>query len=217
MPRPWKTPDLPPGPLHRFNRELHTLHRKAGYPSARALQDAVGGEDVVSHTTIHHAFIKPARPSWGVVELVVEALAKCSRPRVDAEAEVDRFKALWDAVESDTEGDECLEEQSGPRRPARTQRHPNGGTFDLRSLSAPLEVQELIQELQRIKEEGELSLEAFSYATGYSKGMWEEVLKGCSFPSREAVLRLSERHQTSVFALMALWDRADRALEASLM
>ncbi|MFE1264618.1 DnaB-like helicase N-terminal domain-containing protein [Streptomyces albogriseolus] len=53
-------------------------------------------DKVVSHTNIHHAFIKPALPSWGLVEVVVEQLAHRARPRLVAEAEVDRFKALWD-------------------------------------------------------------------------------------------------------------------------
>ncbi|MEU6772154.1 hypothetical protein [Streptomyces sp. NPDC046759] len=128
------------------------------------------------------------------------------------EAEPDNPENAGGTVESKTAGDEIRDEQTGPRRPARAQRHPNGATFDLRSLSAPREV----QELHRIKDEGNLSLDAFSYATGYSAGMWEQVLKGCSFPSREAVLRLSERHQKTVFALLELWDRADRALDASL-
>ncbi|MFI5521976.1 DnaB-like helicase N-terminal domain-containing protein [Streptomyces platensis] len=51
---------------------------------------------VVSHTNIHHAFIKPTLPSWGVVEVVVEQLALQARPRRVAETEVNRFKALWD-------------------------------------------------------------------------------------------------------------------------
>ncbi|MER6274546.1 hypothetical protein [Streptomyces sp900105755] len=90
----WLSPNLPDGPLKELNRELHELHRKAGYPSVRELQEAIG--KAASHTKIHHAFTKPKVPSWGVVELAVEALAAQARPRVDPEAEVDRFKALWD-------------------------------------------------------------------------------------------------------------------------
>ncbi|MFF3908109.1 DnaB-like helicase N-terminal domain-containing protein [Streptomyces sp. NPDC001848] len=90
----WLRPELPEGPLRVFNRELHELHGKAGYPSARKLYLAVG--KVVSHTNIHHAFVKPTLPSWGVVEVVVEQLAHQARPRLSSEAEVNRFKALWD-------------------------------------------------------------------------------------------------------------------------
>ncbi|WP_336116393.1 DnaB-like helicase N-terminal domain-containing protein [Streptomyces sp. PTD9-10] len=90
----WLRPKLPEGPLRIFNRELHALHGKAGYPSARKLYLAVG--KVVSHTNIHHAFVKPTLPSWGVVEVVVEQLAHQARPRLAAENEVNRFKALWD-------------------------------------------------------------------------------------------------------------------------
>lgn len=90
----WLRPKLPEGPLRAFNRELHALHGKAGYPSARKLSLALG--KVVSHTNIHHAFVKPALPSWGVVEVVVEQLAHQARPRLVAETEIDRFKILWD-------------------------------------------------------------------------------------------------------------------------
>ncbi|MFB8405407.1 DnaB-like helicase N-terminal domain-containing protein [Streptomyces sp. NPDC055912] len=90
----WQMPDLPEGPLRTFKHELHALHGKAGYPSARNLYLDVG--KVVSHTKIHHAFIKPLLPSWGVVEVVVEQLAVQARPRLDADTEVGRFKELWD-------------------------------------------------------------------------------------------------------------------------
>ncbi|MFF6790467.1 DnaB-like helicase N-terminal domain-containing protein [Streptomyces filamentosus] len=90
----WQMPDLPEGHLRTFKHELHALHGKAGYPSARNLYLAVG--KAVSHTKIHHAFIKPLLPSWGVVELVVEQLAVDARPRLDADTEVSRFKELWD-------------------------------------------------------------------------------------------------------------------------
>lgn len=43
-------------------------------------------------------------PSWGVIELVVEVLATQARPRVDPEAEVDRFKALWDRASASGSG-----------------------------------------------------------------------------------------------------------------
>ncbi|MFJ9945472.1 DnaB-like helicase N-terminal domain-containing protein [Streptomyces erythrochromogenes] len=92
----WKKPTLPEGPLRTLNHELHSLHHKAGNPSARELQRAVG--KVVSHTKIHHAFIKPQVPAWGLVEVVVEQLAKSARPRLAVEEEVNRFKTLWDAA-----------------------------------------------------------------------------------------------------------------------
>ncbi|WP_406730414.1 DnaB-like helicase N-terminal domain-containing protein [Streptomyces sp. NBC_01794] len=95
----WLVPDLPAGPLRTFNRELHALHGKAGYPSARKLYLAVG--KVVSHTKIHHAFIKPLLPSWGVVDVVVEQLALQARPRLVAETEVNRFKDLWDRAHAE--------------------------------------------------------------------------------------------------------------------
>lgn len=87
-------PDLPPGPLQDLIRELHALHLRAGHPSARELRLAVGG--TVSHTKIHHAFSKPVLPSWGVLDVVVEQLAIRARPRTDAEAEINRFKLMWD-------------------------------------------------------------------------------------------------------------------------
>lgn len=90
----WLRPKLPEGPLRALNRELHTLHGRAGYPSARKLYLAVG--KTISHTNIHHAFVKPALPSWGVVEVVVEQLAHQARPRLVADVEINRFKALWD-------------------------------------------------------------------------------------------------------------------------
>ncbi|MFB7110099.1 DnaB-like helicase N-terminal domain-containing protein [Streptomyces sp. NPDC056291] len=98
----WLRPKLPEGPLRVFNRELHALHGKAGYPSARKLYLAVG--KVVSHTNIHHAFVKPSLPSWGVVEVVVEQLAHQARPRLVAEAEINRFKTLWDVAHASVSG-----------------------------------------------------------------------------------------------------------------
>ncbi|WP_336605830.1 DnaB-like helicase N-terminal domain-containing protein [Streptomyces sp. BA2] len=40
--------------------------------------------------------MKPSLPSWGVVEVVVEQLAHQARPRLVADVEINRFKALWD-------------------------------------------------------------------------------------------------------------------------
>ncbi|MCX5256827.1 hypothetical protein OOK27_22285 [Streptomyces canus] len=90
-------PDLPPGALQDLIRELHTLHQRAGYPSARDLRPTAGG--AVSHTKIHHTFTKPALPSWGALDMVVEQLAIRARPRIDVEAEINRFKKLWDAAD----------------------------------------------------------------------------------------------------------------------
>lgn len=63
-------PDLPPGPRRDLNDALHDLHHLAGWSSLRALARQTG----VSHTTVSHVFSSPRLPSWGVVELLVEAL-----------------------------------------------------------------------------------------------------------------------------------------------
>ena len=79
-------PDLPPGPGRDLNDALHDLHHRAGWSSLRALARETG----VSHTTISHVFSAPRLPTWGVVELLVEAL------RGDSS----RFHDLWLAASS---------------------------------------------------------------------------------------------------------------------
>ena len=63
-------PDLPAGPHHDLVAALHELHHRAGWPSLRTLARRTG----VSHTTVSKVFSAPALPSWGTLELVVEAL-----------------------------------------------------------------------------------------------------------------------------------------------
>ena len=79
-------PDLPPGPGRDLNDALHDLHHHAGRPSLRAQARETG----VSHTTVSHVFSHPRIPSWGVVELIVEALRGDSA----------RFHDLWLAASS---------------------------------------------------------------------------------------------------------------------
>lgn len=63
-------PDLPPGPHRDLFDALHDLHHHAGWPSLRALARETG----VSHTTVSHAFSSPRIPTWGTLELLVEAM-----------------------------------------------------------------------------------------------------------------------------------------------
>ena len=63
-------PDLPPGPHRDLNDALHDLHHRAGWPSLRTLSRDVG----CSHTTISKVFSSDALPTWGVLELLSEAL-----------------------------------------------------------------------------------------------------------------------------------------------
>ena len=63
-------PDLPPGPHRDLVAALHDLHHRAGWPSLRTLARETG----VSHTTVSKAFSQPALPSWGTLELLVEAM-----------------------------------------------------------------------------------------------------------------------------------------------
>jgi hypothetical protein len=63
-------PDLPPGPLRDLVADLHDLHHRDGWRSLRTLARATG----VSHTTVSKAFSSGSLPSWGTVELLVEAM-----------------------------------------------------------------------------------------------------------------------------------------------
>jgi tetratricopeptide (TPR) repeat protein len=64
-------PDLPPGAQRDLVDALHDLHHRAGWPSLRTLAKSAG----CSHTTVSGTFSSPRLPSWGVVELLVEAMS----------------------------------------------------------------------------------------------------------------------------------------------
>jgi len=63
-------PDIPPGPHRELVDTLHDLHHRAGWPSLRRLASAAG----CSHTTVSKAFSSTALPTWGTLELLVEAM-----------------------------------------------------------------------------------------------------------------------------------------------
>lgn len=63
-------PDLSPGPHRDLVEALHDLHHRTGWPSLRTLAREAG----VSHTTVSKAFSSPSIPSWGTLELLVEAM-----------------------------------------------------------------------------------------------------------------------------------------------
>lgn len=74
-------PDLPAGPHRDLVEALHDLHHRAGLPSLRAMAGRVG----CSHTTVSTVFSAPRVPTWGVLELLVEAM----------HGDVDDFRTLW--------------------------------------------------------------------------------------------------------------------------
>ena len=79
-------PDVPPGPQRDLVDALHRLHHRAGWPSLRVLGRQVG----CSPTTVSAVFSAPRLPTWGTLELVVEAMG----------GEVEEFRALWLAAGS---------------------------------------------------------------------------------------------------------------------
>jgi transcriptional regulator with XRE-family HTH domain len=83
-------PVLAPGPQKSLNDALHDLHHRAGWPSLRTLARDTG----VSHTTVSKVMSAPALPSWGTLELLVEAM--------DGDATV--FHDLWLAASTPTNG-----------------------------------------------------------------------------------------------------------------
>jgi tetratricopeptide (TPR) repeat protein len=85
LPRPALT-----GPTRVLNDALHDLHHRAGWPSLRALAKETG----VSHTTVSKTFSRPGLPSWGTLELLVEAMQGDTR----------HFHQLWLAASAPTDG-----------------------------------------------------------------------------------------------------------------
>ena len=74
-------PDVPMGSHRDLVDALHALHHEAGWPSLRTLARATG----VSHTTVSKTFSTAALPSWGTVELLVQAM----------DGDVSQFHDLW--------------------------------------------------------------------------------------------------------------------------
>ena len=85
---PLPRPDLPPGPPRDLVDALHDLHHRAGWPSLRTLARSCA----VSHTTISKTFSSSTLPTWGVLELLVEAM----------DGDVTTFHDLWLAASSPT-------------------------------------------------------------------------------------------------------------------
>ncbi|MFH8472366.1 peptidoglycan-binding protein [Streptomyces sp. NPDC018000] len=73
------------------------------------------------------------------------------------------------------------------------------------------EVAALLQALRQVKESKNLSLDAFTRDTGYSRSSWNRVLKGTAFPPRTAVERLCSYRKLDKNKLLGLWDEANRA------
>ncbi|GAB2521089.1 tetratricopeptide repeat protein [Nocardiopsis aegyptia] len=132
MPRPWKHPDLPPGPLSELNRALHELHHRAGWPSSREIRRALDAKGVpMSHTKVHDTLTKPVLPTKGAVEMITEVLAEKVRG-ADINTEIDRLLGLWQAAALDNSSpspapvppDESAALPDDPERPPDEARTP---------------------------------------------------------------------------------------------
>src|SRR3712207_5261821 len=83
-------PEVPPGPHRELVDALHDLHHRAGWPSLRTLATQTG----ISHTTVSKALSSSVLPSWGTVELLVEAMA----------GDVHQARELWLAASTPAAG-----------------------------------------------------------------------------------------------------------------
>ncbi|NYI05553.1 hypothetical protein FHU37_002496 [Allostreptomyces psammosilenae] len=110
-----KKPDLPSGPLRDLNAALHDLHQRAGLPSVRELERSVGAQ-VASRSRIHDAFTNSRLPAWGLLQVLVRALAQAV-PGGDVTREEKRFHTLWfaasDAPRHDEPDDQGTDLQPG--------------------------------------------------------------------------------------------------------
>jgi tetratricopeptide (TPR) repeat protein len=109
-------PEMPPGPRRDLIDALHTLHHEAGWPSLRVLAGAPG----CSRTTVSSAFSSPRLPSWGVLELLVEAMG----------GDVVRFHDLWLAAGTPVAAPSAPETRIAGRKPelATVRRHLEEGS-----------------------------------------------------------------------------------------
>ncbi len=109
-------PDVPPGPRRDLVDALHALHHEAGWPSLRVLAREAG----CSRTTVSKVFSAPRLPSWGVLELVVEAMDGDTRS----------FHDLWLAASTPEAPRSALETRIAGRKPelAAVRRHLETGT-----------------------------------------------------------------------------------------
>jgi lambda repressor-like predicted transcriptional regulator len=82
-------PDVPAGAQRDLVDALHGLHHEAGWPSLRSLARDAG----CSPSTVSAAFSSPRLPSWGLLELVVEAM----------NGDVEEFHRLWLEATSPTD------------------------------------------------------------------------------------------------------------------
>ncbi|MGW5396673.1 hypothetical protein [Streptomyces sp. NPDC003952] len=88
-----KRPELPEGGLKELNDALHDLHRRAGRPSTRDLAKLIGAE-VASKSRVYDAFSSDRLPSWGLIQVLAEALC-VSVPGSDFPAEEQSLHLLW--------------------------------------------------------------------------------------------------------------------------
>jgi hypothetical protein len=108
-------PELPPGAQRNLNDALHELHHHAGWPSLRTLAGRAG----CSHTTVSKVFSAPAVPTWGVLEVVVEAM----------DGDAGHFRALWLAATRPSQSAAASPRLVGRRRElAAVERHLSIGT-----------------------------------------------------------------------------------------
>ena len=96
-------PDVPPGPRRDLVAALHALHHRAGWPSLRTLAQEAG----CSHTTVSAVFSSSRLPSWGLLELLVEAM----------DGDVTHVRELWIAASAPS----GAEVTTGPRIAGRTE------------------------------------------------------------------------------------------------
>ncbi len=109
-------PDFPPGPQRDLVDALHDLHHRAGWPSLRTLARDAG----CSHTTVSAVFSSPKLPTWGVLELLVEAM----------DGDVEQFRRLWVAAELPGAARACdaCRSPAGSEELAVVRRHLETGT-----------------------------------------------------------------------------------------